>query len=116
MDIETVTIHQVIDGIPREEEVPESTVEGWTAHGWIAGPFPRDADADNRPPKAGRGSGFDAWLDYAASRDIVLDVGATRLDIIAAVEALDEPPIDSSPTGDSETSPVGEIPTTPEEG
>lgn len=114
MDIETATIHQVIDGIPREEEVPPETVESWAAHGWIPGPFPRDVDADNRPPKAGKGSGFDAWLDYAASRDIVLEVGASRLDIIAAVEALDPPPVDVA-ISDTETSPVGEIPTAPEE-
>jgi hypothetical protein len=107
MDIDTVTIHQVIDGIPREEEVPESTVAGWEAVGWIRGPFPRAAAVvDNRPPKAGRGSDLSAWVDYAAQRDIVLEVGATRADIIAAVEALDG----------SETSPLGETPTSSEEG
>ena len=114
MDIDTVTIHQVIDGIPREEEVPESTVESWAAHGWLPGPFPRDVDADDRPPKAGRGSGLDAWVDYAAKRDIVLEVGATRDDIIAAVEALD-PPIDVA-EGDTEPPRLGETPTNPEEG
>jgi hypothetical protein len=115
MDIETVTIHQVIDGVPREVQVPESTVESWTAQGWLAGPFPV-GDDDGRPPKAGKGSSFQAWVDYAAKRDIVLEVGATREDIIAAVEGLDAQIIASRLTGDSETSPVGEIPTIPEEG
>lgn len=115
MELETVTIHQVIDGIPREEEVPESTVEGWEAHGWIRGPFPRDEAVDDRPPKAGKGSDLSAWVDYAARRDIVLEVGATRADIIAAVEALDVDQIESSQTDSSETSPVGETTTTPEE-
>lgn len=114
MDIETVTIHQVIDGIPREEQVPESTVESWSAHGWLPGPFPI-GDDDGRPPKAGRGSAFQAWVDYAAKRDIVLDVGATREDIIAAVEALDAQIIASRQVDDSETSPLGETPPTPEE-
>lgn len=115
MDIETVTIHQVIDGIPREVQVPESTVESWTAQGWLAGPFPV-GDDDGRPPKAGRGSAFQAWVDYAAKRDIVLDVGATREDIIAAVETLDAQIIESRHVGDSETSPLGETPTSSEEG
>lgn len=105
MDIDTVTIHQVIDGLPHEAEVPESTVDSWAAQGWLPGPFPRDV-VDNRPPKSGRGSGFEAWLAYAAERDIVLEVGATREQIIAAVEELDG----------NETSPVGEITTTHEEG
>lgn len=116
MELDTVTIHQVIDGIPREEEVPESTVAGWEAVGWIRGPFPRDAElVDNRPRKAGKGSDLQAWVDYAARRDIVLEVGATRSDIIAAVEALDvnAEQIASGQIDSSETSPVGETPATP---
>jgi hypothetical protein len=119
MELETVTIHQVIDGVPREAQVPEATVDSWTAQGWLPGPFPT---GDDRPPKAGKGSGFQAWVDYAASRDIVLDVGASREDIIAAVEALDVPvepdvdsQIESGQPDSSETSPVGETTTTPEE-
>jgi hypothetical protein len=115
MEVETVTIHQVIDGLPREAEVPASTVESWTAHGWLPGPFPV-GDTDGRPPKTGKGSSFEAWVDYAAKRDIVLDVGATRDDVIAAVEALDAQVIASRQTDGDETSPVGEIPTTPKEG
>lgn len=111
MDIETVTIHH--PELLAESQVPPETVASWAAQGWVEGPFPTD---DNRPPKAGRGSGFEAWLDYATKRDIILPVGATREDIIAAVEQVDAQQLDSRPPDDSETSPVGETPTTPEEG
>lgn len=85
MNIDTVTIHH--PELLAVSEVPPSTLDGWLAIGWVSGPFP--VDTDNRPPRAGRGSGFDAWLDYATSRDIIVDVGASRDDIIAAVDAVD---------------------------
>lgn len=109
MRIETVTIHQVIDGRPVESQVPEENAASWVAQGWAMGPFPT---GDNRPPKAGKGSGLDAWLTYATQRDLPVD-GMSRDEIIAQVEMLDRATPAAGP-GD-EPAPVGANPD-PEEG
>lgn len=44
-------------------------------------------DDSGLPPKAGRGSGLEAWQKYADDNGITYAEGATRDDIIAAVEA-----------------------------
>ncbi len=118
MKIETVTIHH--PELHTESQVPEDTAGSWVGQGWVEGPFPT---GDDRPPKAGKGSGFPAWLDYATKRDIMLPVDATRDDIIAAVEQVDiaqqagEQEIDVvEPDGTEATPPVGEDPHDPEEG
>lgn len=90
MRVETITIHQVIDGVPREEQVPVEQANSWVAQGWTVGPFPT---GDNRPPRAGRGSGLTEWRAYAEARELSVD-GLSRDEIIAAVEQADaNPPI-----------------------
>lgn len=37
-------IHQVIDGVPREAEVPDDTVAIWQDSGWVPGPWPGRRD------------------------------------------------------------------------
>jgi hypothetical protein len=45
--------------------------------------------AESPPPKTGRGSGRDAWADYAGQHDVTVDDTATREDIVAALDAAD---------------------------
>jgi hypothetical protein len=49
--------------------------------------------ADGPPPRAGAGSGTDAWKAYAASFDPPVEVAedAKRDDVIAAIEAAGHP-------------------------
>jgi hypothetical protein len=51
------------------------------------------AAADGPPPRAGAGSGTDAWKAYAASFDPPVEVAddAKRDDIIAAIESAGHP-------------------------
>lgn len=42
------------------------------------------------PPRAGKGSGVDAWRSYAESRGVALEDDMTRDDIIAAVDLSKE--------------------------
>ncbi|MFE0039436.1 hypothetical protein [Streptomyces sp. NPDC059015] len=44
------------------------------------------------PPRAGKGSGLEAWQRYADSRGIGYDSGMSRDDIIAAVDAAGPSP------------------------
>jgi hypothetical protein len=46
-----------------------------------------DPDADALPPTSGRGSGVEAWQKYADGKGIAYPEGASRDEIIAAVEA-----------------------------
>lgn len=41
------------------------------------------------PPRAGKGSGHDAWAAYAAAKGVEVPEGAGRDEIIAAVEAAE---------------------------
>lgn len=41
------------------------------------------------PPRSGRGSGVEAWREFAEQHDIEVPAGATRDDIIAACEAAE---------------------------
>lgn len=43
------------------------------------------------PPKAGPGSSAEAWRTYAASIGVDVDAGASRDDVIAALEAAGKP-------------------------
>lgn len=53
------------------------------------------ADTDREPgaipPKGGPGSGRDAWASYANDVDVDVPSGASRDDIIAALEAAGKP-------------------------
>ena len=42
------------------------------------------------PPRSGRGSGLDAWLDYAMTVGLNVPEGATRDDVIELVDARSE--------------------------
>ncbi len=113
MDIETVTIHQVIDGVPREVQVPEETVDSWAAHGWIPGPFP---SVDLRPAASAKKA---TWGAYAQTLGITVGDDMTRDEIVAAVDSFDAAAAEtlaSRQPDDSEPSPLGETPPTPEEG
>lgn len=43
------------------------------------------------PPKSGRGSGAQAWADYAQANGVDVDEDASKDDIIAALEAAGVP-------------------------
>lgn len=45
------------------------------------------ADVDEVPPASGKGSGIEAWQQYAQHKGIAYPEDATRDEIIAAVEA-----------------------------
>lgn len=47
--------------------------------------------SDGPPPKAGRGSGTEAWATYATANDVIVEDDAGRDDIIAACEAAGVP-------------------------
>lgn len=48
---------------------------------------PSDPASDGEPPRAGRGSGVEAWAEYATSKGIEVPADATRDDIVALVDA-----------------------------
>lgn len=43
------------------------------------------------PPKSGAGSGRDAWAEYAAARGVTVPEGASRDDIVGALESAGQP-------------------------
>lgn len=49
-----------------------------------------DGPGDGEPPRSGAGSGKAAWAEHAASLGLEVPEGATREDIIAAVDAANE--------------------------
>ncbi|MFF9088648.1 hypothetical protein ACF1BE_19890 [Streptomyces sp. NPDC014991] len=83
-----------------DTEVPADTAKRIGDHAWET-----DADSsddgepgpvgytdpgtggDEAPPRAGRGSGIDAWRKFAEQRGVEYDTNASREDIIAACEA-----------------------------
>ena len=50
-------------------------------------PVPAAAVTAEEPPRAGRGSGLDAWLDYAMEIGLEVPEDASRDDVIALVDA-----------------------------
>lgn len=40
----------------------------------------------SEPPRSGRGSGLESWMEYAANLGLLVDSDATRDDIIALVD------------------------------
>lgn len=48
----------------------------------------QDDDDDSEPPRSGKGSGKQAWADYAATKGIELEDGASAQDYQDAVDAL----------------------------
>ena len=76
---------------PTHEWKPETST-AWTD---IAETANADASSEDpaakpeKPPKAGAGSGLDAWLEYATAIGVDVADDATRSDVIAAVEAAE---------------------------
>lgn len=52
----------------------------------VAAPLPAAVES-TEPPRAGRGSTLDAWLDYAMEIGLPVPAGASRDDVIALVDS-----------------------------
>jgi hypothetical protein len=50
-----------------------------------------ESGSDGPPPKAGRGSGLDAWKAYASVHEVEVPDGASKDDVIAALESAGVP-------------------------
>lgn len=66
---------------------PKAWGDGEAPEGESLAPAPAPA-GPVAPPRAGKGSGMDAWVTYAEALGLEVDESATRDDIIAAVDAL----------------------------
>lgn len=70
---------------------PDDTVPDWALdvitnpNVWAADETADSDGAGERPPTAGPGSGRDAWVAYAKSKDVDVTDDMTRADIIAAL-------------------------------
>ncbi|MEU8136584.1 hypothetical protein [Streptodolium elevatio] len=78
-----------------DDDVPDWAAErignpkAWADDAPADGPEPDadDTDENSEPPRSGPGSGEASWAAYAAARGIEVPDGASRKDIIAAVDA-----------------------------
>lgn len=78
-----------------DDDVPEWAARQMGAHCFEGGkhPFPDDADGDGvadrksgeEPPRSGRGSGRDAWAQFASEKGQQVPDDAGRDEIIAAL-------------------------------
>lgn len=89
-----------VDGVPYgpEDDVPAKVARRIGAHAWADAPDAQD-DGDDQddgdasggdveaPPRSGRGSGIEAWRQFAEQNDVGTDSDMSREDIIAACEA-----------------------------
>ena len=80
----TVTVYSAGDEIPAEHVALISNPNVWGVDDVEAPP----AAGPVAPPRAGKGSGLDAWVAYAEALGLDVDPDATRDDIIAAVDDL----------------------------
>ncbi|RPK76620.1 hypothetical protein EES45_22945 [Streptomyces sp. ADI97-07] len=103
-----------VDGVPYgpDDEIPKKVAEQIGDHAWETVPawegehgpetvqFTDPDDTKQReggsplngveaPPRSGRGSGIEAWREFAEQHDIEAPAGASRDDIIAACEAAE---------------------------
>lgn len=71
-----------------EVDVAEHDLERFDRLNGAATPVaPKPAAVEsNEPPRAGRGSTLDAWLDYALEIGLPVPAGATRDEVIALVD------------------------------
>lgn len=82
---------------PNSEDVPESVARLIGGHAWEGGENPYGDPAaahdasDGPPPKAGKGSGVQAWQDYAKANGVTVDEDASRDAIIEACTAAGVP-------------------------
>lgn len=71
-------------GTERSGEAAELVGDGPWWSGPAAGVVASTQDAE--PPRSGKGSGVEAWREYAEAKGIPFDAEATRDDIIALVD------------------------------
>jgi len=111
-DIVTVPIHH--PELDAESWVPEETVTGWLAQGWVEGRLARLAEADELAAEEAAAAAKAAAMEWAAAHPLP---GVPADDEIDA--ELDEPaPVaDAGPPDADESVPTGtNDPTNPEEG
>lgn len=88
-----------VDGVAyspgtKEKDLPDGVAEQITnPAAWGEAEPASEPTSDGPPPRAGKGSGTEAWAAYAGNLDPPVEVpeGATRDDIVAAVEAAGHP-------------------------
>jgi hypothetical protein len=73
------------DDVPKEHAALITNPKAW------ADGDGEDGEDGGIPPRAGKGSGKDAWVAYAAANDVDHDPDATRDEIVAAVESAGVP-------------------------
>lgn len=86
-----------VDGVAYgpDSDVPASVAARIGAHAWVGGAVAESAAAAVQngptglvePPRSGAGASKAAWSEYAAARGVPVEDGASRDDIIAAVDA-----------------------------
>jgi hypothetical protein len=100
--IATVHVHEVPQGESQRvfspgDDVPEWAARQMGAHCFEDGehPYPevesQDRPAGTPPAKAGRGSGRDNWIAYAAEQGVEIPDGANRDAIIQAIVDAGKP-------------------------
>lgn len=92
-DLEGVVFAYGADGsaLPTPLRAGDDVPEGITVGSHLTDGDETDADGagagGGEPPRAGRGSGKEAWAEYATGLGVEFDPEASRDDIIAAVDA-----------------------------
>ncbi|MFQ6851270.1 hypothetical protein K7395_24735 [Streptomyces filamentosus] len=96
--------HVHVDGVAYgpDDEIPARVLRRIGDHAFAAPDQDDDAGSgdddqddggsgggDGAPPRSGRGSGVEAWREFAEQHDVEVPAGATRDDIIAACEAAE---------------------------
>lgn len=83
-----------------DDIIPADVAEQIGDHAWIdddgtvteaAEPDTGSSVGDGPPPKSGKGSGTDAWADYAERQHVEVDADATRDEIITALQDAGKP-------------------------
>jgi hypothetical protein len=86
-----------------DDDVPAEVAERIGEHAWtddsdqgdaeptvgFTDPGTRQSSTSGAPPRSGRGSGVEAWRQFAAQNDLDVPADASREDIIAAAEDAD---------------------------
>jgi hypothetical protein len=73
------------------DDVPDWAVEKMGDHVWADSEEDTAAGSSGEgeePPRSGKGSGKDAWTEFAATKDVTVEDDETRDDIIAKLAAL----------------------------
>jgi hypothetical protein len=78
-----------------DDEVPEWAARKMGAHCFEGGVHPladeKESPSDTPPPKAGAGSSKEAWASYAAGKGVEVEDGASRDQILEALDAAGVP-------------------------